>query len=597
MRCTALWLFTCFALVGCKKDEPPDKAAEQAEEPAQARCLELPGAARTLLRASADGKTVYYLQFEPETPDQRDERFAKAAGTWKSSKAPQRYDLYSVDVAGGAPKLIAKDTGDYFKLAAGNLLFVREAPAERSYDQKSQLILVAADGKEKELTPKEGRVGAFHFAPDGKTIHYTFGENSFSSALYRIGVDGSGAKKLSEDSVYGIIGYRGEDVLVRGGFGTVEAVPAAGGERTPLAVNGVFDALPVGDGFVFVKAERDPEGGWRETGPLKFLSADGSSADIEGSTEPDRLVGSGKGSVYANRSADGKAELVATSGKGVTTVLTVEAGKFRSATSVPEGRAVLVQYDTDGSGVIGYDDEADLCIVPKGVDKLAAGRRHPLAKKAAFDKLAALAQGDLEGAKLSIGDYLDSAVAVFRAPGNGPTDAGALRTRAGELQAKVASATGDKSLGVRILYAGNDREAVAYFPRNSGGKLLLAGGEKDKALHDPSQSDLAMSPGSVWKYKEGEKVGSFHCKGELTNNAKTARDLNIRCALSTDLMGDSVMEEAPTPNPVPPGGKATYDFYVGAGYEGDNMLIYVLEGGKVVPYFNEVLDRRHRGGT
>jgi hypothetical protein len=596
----AMLLVTVGLIGGCDGCDQPAAEPSEASKPAPTvRCLDLPGAARTHVAASEDLKTLFYIQFEPETNEQRSARHAKQT-RFSRTRPSHRHDLYSVAIEGGSPTLITKDVGAKIVVGAASIFFVREQEDEDrfGFERKSQLFSVTFEGKERAVSPPEGNVRDLALTPDGKSLVFTYGKSMMESTIHQVDVVGGEPKQLSAESAFGIIGFADGAIIARSMFGAIVAIPLAGGDAKRLALSGVGHSRQAKDHLFFSKAEQDPGGRWTDRGPLMHFEAGGASTLLSGSQENDHIIGHAGENILVARFDDDKrsSTLLAADGTTLKPLVNVEGARFRSAVAVDGGQAVVIQYDSNDDDFIGWDDESDLCVIPpEGVEVMASGRRYPKAREKTVKALENLAQGDLEKAKIGIGEQDGAMLAVFHLPGDGPTDPAELRKRASELQPRAAEAAGDSALGVKIAFAANLQEALAYVSPHRTPNIIAAGGPRGKLLYDESHFDLAMEPGTLWKYQPGQTVGSFDCRGKITNTGSAPRRVIVRCVLPNDILGEQIGEGEPKPNPIPPGATASYDFYVGAGEETDTVDIKLLEDERELPFFNRVLDRRHKG--
>lgn len=568
-------------IAGCKR-KPTTTVAEAAAPPPAARCLDLPGAHRRELHASADRKTLYYA-----------ERAEPISFTTFGSRKETRpsYDLYRVLVDGGTPTRVTTDVEDVAIASTGEVVFTRIVKEGQSYERAKGLFIRGGGGEPRavDIPTEEGSsaltssVTSFAIDEKGKQVLFVAG-----TTLFGVPLTGGTAKKLGSAVIVWGTTPDGR-ALVRSTLLSTSAVALDGTSKATDVGSDGYSLRVVGDRIVFVSRSKDPT-------PLQSMPlAGGATSSIAWSKADDRIVEADGPRIFVRRSEAKRVSLVAGDVSAVTSIVETSDASFDGAVDLGSGAsAVLVQWDTDGWNGLDEDDESDVCILPATAVPLPP--RH-FAKKdvTAGAALAKAATDDLADAKITIrhGKY---DIAVFEVASAGPTDPEALRQRAKTLQASVAKLTGIASLGARIEFTKNDVAAVAYFHPTDPAKLLLGGGKKDRLQYVHDQYDVELDPGTLLttgEYGSGD-VGSYHCRGTVKNNGTTPLTVKIHCKVDGVLVWEE--ESATTPATIAPGATGKYDFYAGPGKDTDTVSTTVLRDGAEVPYFNAFADRKAKEG-
>ena len=550
--------------------------AEADASPA-ARCLELPGAYRRELHASADRKTLYFLERAGSV------EYKNVLGTAESRAS---YDLMQVSTNGGTAKKIASDVVSFAVASTGDIVFTHPVNEGKEYERANGLYVLRSSGQRNAIDIPDGGArsvldGVTSFVNDDKGKQTLF---VAAEVLYAVPLTGGEPKKIGPaDVVWGVT--PDGNALVRTLAGT-EAIALDGSGRTTRIGSDGFSLRTIGDRLVFVSRSPVPI-------PLQSMPvAGGTAASVPWSKADDGFVNADGARIFARRLDGERATLVAGDLVAASTILETEDASFDGAVDLDaRTTAVLVHWDTDGRAGFGSDDESDICVLLAG--HVAVPSRH-FAKKDAADgvALAKAARGDLAGAKIALRHSDGYDVAVFNVPTDGTIDPEALRQRAKTLQAEVAKLTGRTTLGASIEFK-NAVSALAYVHPGAPTTVLLSGGKKGHLQDVREQYDVELDPGILHTTDQyGSETGRFTCRGSVKNRGPAPLTVQIRCSVHG--LFEEHAESATTPATIAPGATGKYDFYAGTGKKTDRVTTLALQNGRSIPYFNAYADRKSK---
>ena len=206
--------------------------------------------------------------------------------------------------------------------------------------------------------------------------------------------------------------------------------------------------------------------------------------------------------------------------------------------------AMLAINDTDADGNFNAIDESDLCFV----DNLQADVPLDLPARTVPQRYVELATklraiGDaakLARAQIRIWDAKpsDPLLVTFRARSDGPSDLGALRELARELQASVDKLGGDRVMTASVMFENGWRGEMRWSASTKQHRAQAGIGFA--LLDDPSEYTIALDPKVTTTLDESElgarkHIGPATCSGTIANLTDTAiANLEIACAGTGD---------------------------------------------------------------
>ena len=575
---------------GGDKDEPDKTAGHEPvpEAPAKvtAQCVDLPGAARTNLRKSRDGKAIYYVEAVYFDTD---------------GERRRRLDLFSFDVATATPTRVIEDVSDeYDTTADGTIVFSRQGKKHDYLDQYEEQIFAKPPGKEPVPLSKAGEtISGFAIDEQSASVVYCGGD-SFADSIYTVPIAGGTPKKIGDGyQVYGV-SKQGRGVYVNKYQGYVGRVPIAGGEAED------FTGITPG-GFIAEIA-----------GNVLFIDGEGALSTIPGATPAnavatkldlpaltDMIARDVGDKLLVTGSLAGKLVAFMTDGTLTMKQLTTDRVRIAGLVALEGGRSVvLARHDTDGDGEFEVTDESDLCAIQGArpdeavaFDVRAVPKRYvPVAAK-----LATLTeQVDLKGAALRLvhSELRGVTSLAIESPESGPTEIAALHERARAVQAQVLALAGMDKLEVSIRYLGNGRRADSSWDADAA-RYLAAAGFGTALLTDPTEYSFEIDPAvkiaieqDPYSYGTPNSIGRATCTGtvkNITDAVLTA--ISVVCSNHT-VIGTNTATAKLVPTKLEPGATGKYSIVITVA-DGDNAFpITLLVGDKPAAYRNAYAEKK-----
>lgn len=569
---TTLAISACDEADGATGSAPASAAAvtEPEAPPARVSCVDLPGAVRTALQLSSDGKTLHY---------------AASNRRQVGSESVVSYDLHAFDIASGTDTLVVADVGpDPVVAPDGTIVFRRPTGKRDLIGNPRHAIMIKPVGKEAfAVTDDKVQVGEFAVDAQTSTIAIVMGEY-FPDELWKVPLAGGKPEQLGK--AYGIYGVTDGAVII-GSEGGLVRQPLAGGTATALAIPTGRRALAFHPGGVFLVDDAS------KAVSNAALSQLGTATELGVTNEKLRvLVGFGSTMLLAEKGASH--EIRAFDGTTAELLATMTDARPRDAIRIGDRVALLVINDTDADGEATADDETDLCIASVGPEPFSVpNRRIPKRFLATAEQLAALtATGELAGATMRFFEVGGTEV-VELAMAEGSGDLDALRALVRRVQTQVQQLTGLPKLSVAIEVRSSGARALSTWDEDAG-TFLVSAGRGTAQVVDRTQYQAKVDPkvGIALSNSYGSELGTATCSGTIENISTTPLvDVEVHCTGEAFGQKRSVNARL-SPSTLAPGAIGKYKVKLGEVDGSKPIPLSVYAGAMRLTYLNAFAEQR-----
>lgn len=530
-------------------------------QPSKLTCEDLPGATRTGLQLSADGKTAYYVELAVKPGDRRDISVS----------------LHAFDLARRVATLVAADvSADVAVADDGTAVFTRPLPKFDDIGYRRRALIAMPPGKEAiPLTGDNDDVG--DFAVDRATSTIVFIRGDPRNQLTKLPVAGGKPVKISAISAYQILGIAGDSVFVSQTV-NVSRRPIAGGASSEIA--DLHDSR-----FLGVHGDRLVLLG-KSNHKLSIVSVSAPKKRIEPSVPTEELVMSQirdqahliarHGDAYEVRKLDNLDAPPVLVTRGVRPVDVVR---------IQDRLLLLATVDTNHDEVFDGIDETDLCFAEPGPDPIEVHTR--TVPKQVVDVAARLApltaSGPLAGANLRFEkDDLVELTATLP-PG---TD---LRALVQDTQARLTQLAAQPHLSLTLRDRTSGQRVDSQWS-DSAGAFLVWVGMGNARLPDLAHHLLAVDP-KVTRVQTSAWREDTICNGTIQNiSDHELSNIEVECPF----LGEEDHRRARgklQPNRLAPSGRGTYRILLD--YPASSHIgVEVFVDGKLTPYVNTYANNR-----
>jgi hypothetical protein len=540
-------------------------------------CADLPGASRTTLQLSSDGKVIYYIEQVRKTLDGGD---------------AVSFDLYSFDLSRRTAKLVVADVSADASVAAdGTVVFSRATAKPDSSGRPRRLIMIVPPGKEAVAITGD-LDGLRNLAIDRETNTIVFEHrNDIRQELWKVPVVGGKPVRISSSLHYMMVGVAEKSVLVTN-FHRLARQPIAGGPMVDLADM---------DASYFVGVFRDQLvllGKTDRKLSLAPLAALAKPTALALGTERLTIARNGDQTYVIAKTKDAY-EVHSLADSVAKPILVTRGVRPRDVVQVGGQLVMLMFVDSDDDGELGDDDETDLCFAAPGSDPIdVPGRTMPKQFVGIAGQITALTRtGPLAGAKLRFITDRTVEFAMATVPANTAGDD--LRALVKQTQDQVTQllisrpgAPQPVHLSVVISARDTGQRAVSRWD-NGAGEFLVTSGVGTAQVADRSQYSIEGNPAVTYERSPfGNEIGEATCSGTVKNiSDHELSDLEVACS-EHPLDDRHPVRIKLRPGKLAPGATGSYRFGIGYGGIWAHLGLFVFSAGKRLPYFNAYGDKR-----
>ena len=579
-----LWL--C-ATAGCKggADAPVERnrgsggsAASAATRPPpppppRLTCADLPGARRSKLQVSADGKAIYYSE-QVAVPD---------------GAAEPSFDLYAFELAGRAARRLVADVGpDAVVADDGTVVFSRATAKPDSSGKPRRLIMIAPPGKEPAAATGD-LDGLRGLAIDRETRTIVFEHrNDIRQELWKLPLAGGKPERIASSLHYWMLRVVDGSILVTNAH-RLARQPIAGGPMVDLADLDASHFMGTFRDRLVLLGKQD-----RKLA-LAPLAAAAKPVALALGTEELKLAGTGE-QTYAIAKAGATYEVRALADPAARPILVTRGVRPFDVAPVSGQLAMLAFVDSNDDGELGGSDETDLCFAAPGPDPIdVPGRTVPKQLADLAPRLAArVATGPLAGAKLRF--LVDHTIELTMATAPAGADLRILVKQAqdqvDQLRTGAAGLPPSGHLSVVLWAKDTGQRAISRWD-DGVDEPLVTSGVGTAQIAERTQYAIEGDPKVTYeRLSFGGAIGEATCSGTVKNiSDHELSDLEVACA-AHPLDDRHPARVKLRPSKLAPGASASYRIAMGYAGSYAHLGLFVYAAGKRLPYFNAYADKR-----